>query len=81
MSVIIRWIAHYYIRNACHKACNSFTYDYLEILRIMIQTIRDDETESNDSTIYSMMLDDFNKISRTELPHVSEGLRKLLEAK
>lgn len=74
--MIIKWIAEYYIKQACRKACNANPFDYYNIQTLLFTEIRLCDTESNDSTLYASMLDNFNEASKSILPHVSKGLRK-----
>jgi hypothetical protein len=72
---MIKRIAHYYIKKTCQKACNGNATEYRELQELMFKTIRETDTESNDSSIYSWMLDEFDSASRY-LIYVSKGLRK-----
>lgn len=74
--MIIKWIAESYIKRACAKACDSNASEYRHIQTLLFNTIRECDTESNDSTIYAWMLGHFIETSNIILPHVSKGLRK-----
>lgn len=74
--MIIKWIAEYYIKQACKNACNGSFKDYTDIQTLLFSEIRSCDTESNDSTIYAFMLEQFNKSSNLVLHYVSKGLRK-----
>lgn len=73
---MIKFIAEYYIKRACRKACDASPSDYYDIQTLLFTEIRLYDSESNDSTLYSAMLDSFNHASKLVLSHVSKELRK-----
>jgi len=71
---MIKLIAQYFVKQACRKACNGDIKDYYDLQSLMFAEIRECDSESNDSTIYSRMHEEFVLASQS-LKHVSKALR------
>jgi hypothetical protein len=71
---MIKLIARYFVKQACRKACDGDIKDYYELQSLMFTEIKACDTESNDSTIYSWMHEEFVLASQC-LKHVSKTLR------
>jgi len=73
---MFKWIAEKYIKKCVQDAVrNGNVRNLQEIHTVMFTEARVADTESNDSTIYVWMLDQFNVGSKA-LPDVAEVLRK-----